>query len=68
LTEDEKRLVSSDYFLNEDNFGKVHAEGDHKVHLAWVKKNGLELDPRFDLNFNTVFPSGRACPLGIAIK
>jgi selenium-binding protein 1 len=29
LTEDEKRLVVSDYFLNEDNFGKVHAEGDH---------------------------------------
>ncbi len=26
LTEDEGRLVISDYFLNEDNFGKVHAE------------------------------------------
>lgn len=25
LTDDEKRLVISDYFLNEDNFGKVHA-------------------------------------------
>jgi 6-phosphogluconolactonase (cycloisomerase 2 family) len=41
LTKDEKRLVISDYFLNEDNFGKVHAEGDHKVHLARVKKEWL---------------------------
>ena len=38
LTEDEKRLVISDYFLNEDNFGKVHAEGDHKIHVAKVTK------------------------------
>ena len=27
LTDDERRLVISDHFLNEDNFGKVHAEG-----------------------------------------
>jgi len=39
LTKDEKRLVISDYFLNEDNFGKVHAEGDHKIHVANVSKN-----------------------------
>src|SRR5207253_2468276 len=31
LTEDEKRLVITDYFLNEDDFGKVHAEGDRAV-------------------------------------
>jgi len=41
LTEDEKRLVISDYFLNEDNFGKVHAEGDHKIHMARVMKGDL---------------------------
>jgi selenium-binding protein 1 len=34
LTEDERRLVVSDYFLNEDSLGKVHAEGDHIVHVA----------------------------------
>ena len=68
LTKDEKRLVISDYFLNEDNFGKVHAEGDHKVHVAKVKKDGLELDPRFELDFNTAFSTGPARPHGIAIK
>ena len=29
LTDDDKRLVVSDYFLNEDDFGKIHFEGDH---------------------------------------
>ena len=34
----------SDYFLNKDNFGKVHAEGDHKIHVAKVMKDDLVLD------------------------
>ena len=68
LTEDEERLVISDYFLNEDNFGKVHAEGDHKVHVARVTDNDLVLDSRFNLDFNTAFSSGPARPHGIAIK
>src|SRR6267378_2058554 len=68
LTKDEKRLVISDYVLNEDNFGKVHAEGDHKIHVAKVTTTDLVLDPSFDLNFNTAFPSGPARPHGIAIK
>jgi len=68
LTQDEKRLVISDYFLNEDNFGKVHAEGDHKIHVAKITKNDLALDSRFDLDFNTAFQSGPARPHGIAIK
>jgi selenium-binding protein 1 len=68
LTQDEKRLVISDYFLNEDNFGKVHAEGDHKIHVAKVMTNDLVLDPRFNLDFNTAFPTGPARPHGIAIK
>lgn len=68
LTDDEKRLVISDYFLNEDNFGKVHAEGDHKIHVARVMKNDLVFDPKFNLDFNTAFPTGPARPHGIAIK
>jgi selenium-binding protein 1 len=68
LTEDEKRLVISDYFLNEDNFGKVHAEGDHKIHVAKVTKNDLVLDTRFALDFNNAFSTGPARPHGIAIK
>lgn len=68
LTPDEKRLVISDYFLNEDNFGKVHAEGDHKIHVARVTENNLILDSRFQLDFNTAFQSGPARPHGIAMK
>ena len=67
LTEDEKRLVISDYFLNEDDFGKVHAEGDHKIHVARVRSNDLALDPRFQLDFNTAF-AAPARPHGLALK
>jgi selenium-binding protein 1 len=68
LTADERRLVVSDYFLNEDAFGKVHAEGDHKVHVVRVERNNLELDPRFQLNFNTAFTTGPARPHGVAFR
>jgi len=68
LTDDDKRLVVSDYFLNEDDFGKVHQEGDHKVHVANVTRHSLALDTRFDLDFNVAFPSGPARPHGLAMK
>jgi 56kDa selenium binding protein (SBP56) len=66
LTEDNKRLVVTDYFLNEDDFGKVHFEGDHKVHVLRVERGRLEIDYRFNLDFNTAFAASR--PHGIAIK
>jgi len=68
LTDDERRLVISDYFLNEDSFGKVHAEGDHHVHVARVTSRDLILDPRFQLDFNTAFTTGPARPHGLAFK
>jgi len=68
LTRDERRLVVSDYFLNEDTFGKVHQEGDHKVHVANITRQSLALDTRFDLDFNAAFPSGPARPHGLAMK
>ena len=68
LTKDEKRLVISDYFLNEDAAGKVHAEGDHKIHVAKVSRDGLELDERFQLDFNRAFATGPARPHGLAFK
>src|SRR5256714_14077718 len=68
LTPDERRLVITDYFLNEDDAGKVHAEGDHLVHVAQVKNKDLVLDPRFQLDFNTAFPAGPARPHGVAFK
>lgn len=68
LTEDEKRLVISDYFLNQDEAGKVHAEGDHLVHVARVTDKDLVLDSRFELDFNTAFATGPARPHGMAMK
>jgi selenium-binding protein 1 len=68
LTDDDKRLVVVDYFLNEDDFGKIHFEGDHRVHVVKVHKDHLELDPRFQLDFNTLFSTGPARPHGIATK
>jgi selenium-binding protein 1 len=68
LTPDEDRLIISDYFLNEDNFGKVHAEGDHKIHVARITKNDLVLDSRFQLDFNTAFSAGPARPHGVVVK
>lgn len=68
LSADERRLVISDYFLNEDSFGKVHAEGDHRIHVAKVSANDLALDASFELDFNTAFSAGPARPHGIAIK
>ncbi len=68
LTDDDNRLVVVDYFLNEDNFGKIHLEGDHHVHVVRVSQDHLELDSRFDVDFNQAFPPGPARPHGIAMK
>lgn len=68
LSDDDRRLVVTDYFLNEDDFGKVHFEGDHHVHAIKVFGDHLELDTRFDIDFNTAFPTGPARPHGIAMK
>src|SRR6185295_13986680 len=68
LTADERRLVVSDYFLNEDEAGKVHAEGDHKVHVLKVSEGDLVVDERFQLDFNTAFAAGPARPHGLAFK
>ena len=73
LTHDDKRLIVTDYFLDEDMFpfanpGKVQLEGDHKVHVLKVTRHSLELDTRFNLDFNTAFHTGPARPHGIAVK
>ena len=68
LTEDDKRLIVTDYFLNEDAAGVIHFEGDHKVHVLEVQRRKLQLDTRFNLDFNTAFPTGPARPHGIATK
>jgi len=68
LTEDDSRLVVSDYFLNEDEAGIIHFEGDHKVRVLKVKHDSLVEDERFQLDFNTAFPTGPARPHGVAMK
>jgi hypothetical protein len=69
LTHDDKRLVVTDYFLNEDGFGKVHLEGDHKLHVLDVGEKSLSVDPAFQVvDFNTAFATGPARPHGIGMK
>jgi selenium-binding protein 1 len=67
LTEDDSRLVVTDYFLDQDGFGKVHFEGDHRVHVIRVGRDRLALDPRFQLDFDTAFEHP-ARPHGAAMK
>jgi selenium-binding protein 1 len=68
LSNDDTRLVATDYFLNEDEAGIIHFEGDHKVHVVKVTNDSLTEDTRFQLDFNTAFPTGPARPHGIAMK
>ena len=69
LTHDDKRLVVTDYFLNQAPFGKVQLEGDHKVHVLDVGEKHLTVDPAFRvIDFNTAFPTGPARPHGIGFK
>jgi selenium-binding protein 1 len=68
LSNDDRRLVVSDYFLNEDDAGIIHFEGDHRVRVIKVTHNTLTEDSRFHLDFNTAFPTGPARPHGLAMK
>jgi len=69
LTEDEKRLVVTDYFLVKDFApgGVVHAESDHKTHVINVHGGRLERDLTFDLDFNCDISTGPARPHGLAL-
>jgi len=69
LTHDDRRLIVTDYFLNQDNFGKIHFEGDHKVHVLDVSDDGLSIAPNFQvIDFNTAFATGPARPHGIGMR
>ena len=58
------RLVVTDYFLDEDGFGKVHADGDHRVRVFDVGARTLREDARFDLDFDRAVPGLRLRPHG----
>jgi selenium-binding protein 1 len=69
LTHDDKRLIVTDYFLEQGDAGKIHFEGDHKVRVLDVSDDGLTISPTFQVvDFNTAFPTGPARPHGIAMK
>ncbi len=68
LTKDEKRLVITDHFSNEDTFGKTYSGGDYKVRVVKVTQGNLVLDKRFKLNFSKAFPGGTVRPNGVAMK
>ena len=69
LTHDDKRLVVTDYFLDQDDVGKVHLDGDRKVHVLDVGQKGLTVDPAFRVvDFNTAIATGPARPHGIGMK
>jgi len=69
LTHDDRRLIVTDYFLNEDDFGKIHFEGDHKVRVLNISDGGLSVDAAFHVvDFNTAFATGPARPHGIGMK
>jgi hypothetical protein len=63
LTRDH-RLVVTDYFLNEDGFGKVHIDGDHRVRVFVVGNDSFHPDPRFNVDFNDVVPGLHLRPHG----
>ena len=69
LTHDDKRLVVTNYFLNQDGVGKVHLDGDRTVHVLDVREQSLTIDPAFKVvDFDTAFPTGPARPHGIGMK
>jgi hypothetical protein len=68
LSDDDSRLVVTDYFLNEDAADIIHFEGDHKAPVLKVTHDTLTEDKRFKLDFNRAFKTGPARPHGIAMK
>ena len=50
------KLIVTDYFLNEDGFGKIHLDGDHYLRVFDITRDHLRADPRFQIDFNTVIP------------
>jgi hypothetical protein len=69
LTDDDRRLIVSDYFLVEDLVpgGVINAEGDMKVHVIDVHKDRIELDKDFNLDFSHDVPTGPARPHAIVV-
>jgi hypothetical protein len=68
LTRDEKRVIVSDYFLHQGDIGKIHFDGDKKIHVLNLENDQLSLDTRFNLDFGNAFADVKARPHGLAVK
>lgn len=63
------RLVATDYFLDEDDFGKIHMDGDHVVRVFTIASSGvLYPEPRFQVNMDEVIPGVALRPHGIGMN
>jgi hypothetical protein len=56
--------VVTDYFLNEDGFGRVDIDGDHRGRVFLVGDDSLRPDPRFNVDFNDAVPGLHLRPHG----
>ena len=67
LTDGGTRLIVDDYFLNEDGFGKVHVDGDHRIFALHVTPTQLSLDRGFREDFNIIISGLQLRPHGMAV-
>ncbi|BEI89943.1 uncharacterized protein CcaverHIS019_0300130 [Cutaneotrichosporon cavernicola] len=65
----DNRLVTTDYFLDEDDFGKIHMDGDHVVRVFTISSSGvLYPEPRFTVDMDELIPGLGLRPHGMAMK
>lgn len=63
------RLIVTDYFLDEDDFGKIHFDGDHVVRVFTVSSNGvLYPEPRFQVDMDAIVPGVQLRPHGVGMN
>jgi hypothetical protein len=69
LSNDERRLIVSDYFLVEDLVpgGVINSEGDMKVHVIDVHRDSIELDKNFNLDLSHDVATGPARPHAVIV-
>lgn len=61
------RLIATDYFLDEDDFGKIHMDGDRYVRVYTIASTGhLYPDPQFQVDMNKVVDGVQLRPHGVA--
>ncbi|CAK9783782.1 unnamed protein product [Cutaneotrichosporon oleaginosum] len=63
------RLIATDYFLDQDDFGKVHMDGDHVVRVFTISSTGiLYPEPRFQVDMDEVIPGVQLRPHGLGMN